>query len=255
MIYIAYIDEAGTHAGSPLTTMGGYVARLGQWQHFDRKWLRLMKRYGLTHIHVIDILNGKNEFSGWTQERALQLWREAEKITSKHTLFGFATLVSDKDYYECYATDPRPKKIPLDTKYGLCFRLIMNLVFKKIYDEERRDDITLGMVLEDGAKNRGDAKRIFNQFKVNAPSHLAKMVGTISFAGKDVPGLQAADGTASSVFRLEKLPHDQPYHGSDDTWNEPIHEGRARVNGRTPVYRIEASHTILRQFREAIDAL
>jgi hypothetical protein len=233
--------------------MGGYVARLGQWQHFDAKWRRLLKRNGVSHIHIIDVLNGRNEFRGWTQDRALQLWQDAEKITSKHTLFGFATLVSDKDYLEIYAAGPPPKKVPLDTRYGLCFRLIMNLVFKKIYEEERRDDLTLNMVLEAGAENAGDAERIFNLFKKHAPPHLAKMAGTITFGGKDVPGLQAADGTASSVFRLEQHPHDQPYHGSEDTWDEPISVGRARINGRTPVYRIEASHTILRQLREAID--
>jgi hypothetical protein len=92
--------------------MGGYVARLGQWQHFDTKWRRLLKRNGVSHIHIIDVLNGRNEFRGWTQDRALQLWQDAEKITSKHTLFGFATLVSDKDYLEIYAAGPPPKKVP-----------------------------------------------------------------------------------------------------------------------------------------------
>jgi hypothetical protein len=109
------------------------------------------------------------------------------------------------------------------------------------------------MVLESGASNAGDAVRIFNLFKAHAPPHLVGMAGTVTFGGKkDFPGLQAADGTASSVFRLEKLPLDQPYYWSHDTWNEPVEVSRARVNGRVPVYRIQATPPILRQLRESI---
>jgi len=254
VILTAYIDEAGTHKGSPLTAMGGYVARLGQWQHFDREWRRMLQRHSLTHVHVIDVLNGRNEFRGWTQDRALKLWREVEKITSKYTLFGSATFVSDKDYRDLYAAD-WPKKIPLDTRYGLCFRLITILVFKKVYENEKRHDLSLNMVLESGASNAGDAVRIFNLFKTHAPPHLAGMVGKITFGGKkEFPGLQAADGIASSVFRLEKLPLTEPYYSPHDTWDEPVELGRARINGRVPVYRIEATPSILRQVRESIIA-
>jgi hypothetical protein len=214
----------------------------------------MLKRHSLTHVHLIDVLNGHNECRGWTQDRALQLWREAEKITSKHTLFGFATFVSDKDYQEIYAAD-WPAKIHLDTRYGLCFRLIMNLVFKKVSEEEKRDDLSLNMVLESGDQHAGDAVRIFDLFKADAPPHLARMAGTITFGRKkEFPGLQAADGTASSVFRLEKLPLNEPYYRPHDTWDEPVEVGRARINGRVPVYRIEATPSILRKLRESIVA-
>jgi len=246
------MDEAGTHEGSPLTAMGGYVARLGQWKHFDREWLRMLQRHSLTHVHLIDVLYGRNQFSGWTQDRALKLWLEAEKITSKYTLFGFATFVRDKDYRDLYAAD-WPNKIPLDTRYGLCFRLIMNLLFKKVYEKEKRNDLSLNIVLEAGARNEGDAVRIFNLFKAHAPSLLRRMAGTIKSGGKkEFPGLQAADGTASSVFRLEKLPLDEPYYWPHNTWNEPVEVSRARINGRVPIYRIEATAPILRQLRKSI---
>jgi hypothetical protein len=191
--------------------------------------------------------------AGWTQEHALQFWKEVEKITSKFTMFGFAAFVNDKDYREVFLGGGKSTKTQLDSRYGLCFRMIMSLVFKKVYDEEKRDDLTVNMVLEDGAQNSGDAERIFKLFKAHAP--LARMAGTISFGKKkEFAGLQAADGAASGVFRLEKLPIDEPYYWPHDTWNEPVKTGRARVGGRVPIYRVEATPSILRELRDSIIA-
>jgi hypothetical protein len=252
MILTAYIDEAGTHAGSPVTVMGGYVARLGQWHHFDQKWDRILKRYRISHKHTKDMLHGSGEFKRWTQDRALALLRETEKIIDQHMLFGFSTFVTDKDYLEMYAAE-WPTKIPLDTRYGLCFRLVMSLVPKKVFEEERRDDLTLNVVLESGPKNAGDAVRIFNLFKKQAPPELAKMAGKISFGEKKkFPGLQAADGIASSVFQFEKKPPKEPIYFPHNVYDEPIKVGRARRYGATPVYRLEATPKVLQDFRDNI---
>jgi hypothetical protein len=235
--------------------MGGYVARLGQWQHFDTKWRRALARRGLTHIHTKDLLNGSGEFNGWNYDQGIKLTLDTEKIVARHTLFGFSTFVSDKDYREIYVAGEKPKKIPLDTRYGLCFRLVLSIVPKKIRDAMPRDDISLNLVLEDGAQNAGDAVRIFNLFKTEAPPELAKMAGTISFGKKkEFPGLQAADGIASSVFRLQKDPPDQPFYFPENVYDAPLSESRARMPGSAPVFRIEATPTVLRELRENIFA-
>jgi hypothetical protein len=165
MILTSYIDEAGTHAGSGVTVMGGYVARLGQWRHFDEKWRRLLKQYGLTHMHTVEMLQAKGQFRrGWDQQRAMELLLKSDKIIAKHTMFGITAFVNDEDYKNIYAKEPRPRKIPLDTRYGLRFRLMMIFITKKVAEEEHRNDLSIDFLLESGAKNAGDAVRIFGLF-------------------------------------------------------------------------------------------
>jgi hypothetical protein len=253
VILTVYIDEAGTHDNSPITTMGGYVAQLDQWQIFDRVWPRFLERYGLTHLHTIDVLNGRGECQGWVQDQAIKFWTEESRLIANHTLFGFSSLVTDEDYREFYDVGERPRKIPLDTRYGLCFRLILNFIPQKVYETAPHEDVTLNFVLEAGAKNAGDAERIFQLFKRHAPQHLSKIVGTISFGEKRKhPGLQIADGVASSVFRLEKMPPEQPFYWPENVSDEPVEAGRQKVGGMAPVYRIQASAVILRELRDNI---
>jgi hypothetical protein len=42
VIVTVYIDESGTHDGSPVLIMAGWVGRFGQWASFDPKWERLL---------------------------------------------------------------------------------------------------------------------------------------------------------------------------------------------------------------------
>jgi hypothetical protein len=253
MILTSYIDEAGTHAGSGVTVMGGYLARLGQWRHFDEKWRRLLKHYDLTHMHTVEMLQAKGQFHrGWDQHRAMELLLKSDKIINKHTMFGISAFVGDDDYKNIYAKEPRPKKIPLDTRYGLCFRLMVIFIVRKAAEEERRDDLCINFVLESGAKNAGDARRIFNLFKKEAPQR--DMLGTLSFGNKkDFPGLQAADSIASPVFQFEKKPPDKPIYFPENVADEALALGRKRVDGKTPVYRLEATEKILSELRSSID--
>lgn len=255
MILTAYIDEAGTHDGSPVTVMGGYVSRLGQWRHFDEKWNRLLKRYGLSHMHTIEMLQANGQFRrGWDQVRAGELLERLQKIIDEHIMFGISTFVSDLDYKNIYSAGEKPRKMPLDTRYGLCFRLMLISITQRIQKEEKRDDLCLNVVLESGAKNAGDAVRIFNLFKKNAPQR--EMLGSVSFGGKkEMPGLQAADSIASPVFQFEKKPPDQPTYAPDNVADEPMAIARRRINGGTPVYRVEATPTVLRELRASIDEI
>jgi hypothetical protein len=40
----AYLDESGTHDGSRLTVMAGWVGYTDRWRDFDRKWNALLLR-------------------------------------------------------------------------------------------------------------------------------------------------------------------------------------------------------------------
>jgi hypothetical protein len=65
VIISVYIDESGTHENGPLMTMAGYIARLGQWHHFDAKWGKMLRENGLSYFHATEIWHGSGDWRGW----------------------------------------------------------------------------------------------------------------------------------------------------------------------------------------------
>lgn len=65
MDLVAYLDEAGTHAGTRLTAMAGWIADVDRWKRFDVEWTSLLARNGISHVHGTDLMSGKGPFKGW----------------------------------------------------------------------------------------------------------------------------------------------------------------------------------------------
>ncbi len=204
VILTAYLDESGTHQGSPIMVMGGWVATADCWNEIDLAWNSILARDGLSHIHATKLVNGNGEFRGWSEDRRLALIDELTEIVYPAALFGACTALNRDDFRHHYIAGSRPRKIQLDTEYGLSFRLILNFVIQTIERQGFNEKVELYVVLEAGHKNAGDALRLFDVFKKHAPPEWREMVKSVTFARKkDSPGLQAADFLAYPAWRLE----------------------------------------------------
>lgn len=185
MIVTVYIDESGTHAGSPVMTLGGRVARLGQWVHFDRKWRGLRKRYDdLPYFHARKFKARSGPFQGWDDVKCNRFLDRAQRIISKHTLCGFAATLDHDEYKTFYRAVERPKKVKVDSKYGLCFRLVLVDFIRMLCRSLPDDKLTIHFVLESGDPGSGDAKEIFDLAKKSAPPDLADVLGTLTSGDK-----------------------------------------------------------------------
>jgi len=252
MIITAYLDESGTHDGSELTLMAGYVGYSGQWRKFDKKWARNLARLRLTHFHAKDFVKGTGEFKGWSDKRKLSLLTKAEQLCRNHTLYGFAASFKNSDYDEFYVARERPKKVPLDSRYGLCFRLCLCFLPEMTRQMFGGHQPTMNIVLESGHKNSGDAARIFDLFKRQADPELVKLVGTLTFADKrKCMGVQGADSLAYSAYRVEQKSDLQVlnlFEFAQDDWSKALEY----VKGQQPVFRLIGTPNILRGMRENV---
>jgi hypothetical protein len=70
-------------------------------------------------------------------------------------------------------------------------------------------DITLNVVLEEGAKNAGDALRFFELAKKEHFQEWRHVLGTMTLGNKKMYGLQAADLHVSGAYKLERQHHRQ----------------------------------------------
>lgn len=70
------IDESGRCGSSPYMIMAGYTARLHQWNRFDLKWRKRLRKAGLEYFHAKE--HWKHPFTA-----------KAVKISGDNLLFGF----------------------------------------------------------------------------------------------------------------------------------------------------------------------
>ena len=218
MIVVTYIDEAGTHGTAPHMVMGALVGRLGQWAYFDKKWRKMLRRNGITYFHSKEWKHKQGPFKGWKDDKRAALIERASDIQRDTTLFGLTVKIQQDDYVQNYKSGERPKRIPLDSMYGLCFRHVVVFVVDTLAKSLNRNDIEVNFVLEAGHKNAGDALRIFDQMK-NDKSGRPVALGTLTLEGKKkFYGLQGADLVSHTFYLAE-------HENEDDMALTPMPEG------------------------------
>ena len=165
MIVVTYIDEAGTHGSAPHMVMGSLSGRTNQWNYFDKKWRKMLRRHGIEYFHSKEWKHRQGPFKGWGFDQKSALIERASDIQRDTTLFGLTVKVQQDEYIKYYKSGERPKKIPLDSMYGLCFRRVVIFVVETLGQSFKGTDIKANFILEAGHKNSGDANRIFNQMR------------------------------------------------------------------------------------------
>jgi hypothetical protein len=253
VIVTAYIDESGTH-DSPVTILGGWVGRLGQWASFDPQWKKLLKRNELTYFHSRKLRHSKGEFSGWSVSKKQNFLSLAAKTGLRHLEFGFAVLLGEDDYQEHYIAGYRPKEIPLDSRYGLCFRHLLSFIPRFAIEAFKGRDLDMHFVLESGHVNYGDADRIFNKVKKSRVKHeqdVVRILRTITAGDKkDFPGLQIADVAAYSAFQHSTR---QPLETVALLPDDPAgFVAAAKQRQRVPVFHLRLRETELKGFKQFI---
>jgi hypothetical protein len=207
MELIAYLDEAGTHGGSSLTVLAGWVADVDRWVSFDAASAGLLARNGLTHVHGTELMGGKGPFKGWPRDRRATLSGEIAEICLKHTLFGIVCLLDNAEYDRVYIGDNaemRKKRSALDSKYGVCFRTAISLIPRLVERASLVDGSSLKIILEDGHQNVGAAPEIFRAFNELADEPIRSLLKEVKVDQKRASyGLQAADMLAYPAWRGE----------------------------------------------------
>ncbi len=213
MILTAYFDESGTHGGSPITVMGGVMANASQWSRFNLEFDRVRRKYGFRIFHTKKFKSRSGDFANWPRERCLQLVWELADITKSAFMELVAFPLDNATYESDYRLGEKPKKLRLDSRYGLCFRQCLLHFLREVLRRERKGKLSkLDVVLESGHTNAGDAERIFRELKTDMQAAKWEVLGSIAFAdkGKCNPRQVICPGSSSVTPQVDE--------GSSPTW-------------------------------------
>jgi hypothetical protein len=127
MILTAYFDESGTHGGSDLSVMAGFIGDARQWRKFEKRTSKLFKRFKVDIFHTIDVKRTDKDFDGWKVDRKIEFLDEFHHIINETLERGFASILRNDDY-DYYSSLSWPKKTRKDSRYGLLFRASLSSV-------------------------------------------------------------------------------------------------------------------------------
>jgi len=117
-----YIDESGSHGGSPVLCVGGYVFRKREAREFTREWGKRLAREELAFWHTNPAAQGHGSFpftpaEAWPGPRVDKLQRALIGRVRKQASFGFAITVNEPEYQALVPAHP-----DLGGAYSFCLR-------------------------------------------------------------------------------------------------------------------------------------
>jgi hypothetical protein len=120
-----------------------------------------------------------------------------------HLTEGVTVHLERERYLNEYRTPPIPRKMALDSQYGVCFRACVRQLLEIIWRDAKRH--RLDIVIEDGHQNVGDCVRIFKDLKrrLRMRRGVDDLLGEIAIAQKQHSApLMVADFLASSYSMI-----------------------------------------------------
>jgi hypothetical protein len=188
MLLISKIDESNTHCDAGFMTMAGFTGRVDQWERFDRRWRKGLRRAGLSYFHTKE------------HSRNQPFLAKAIKIPDDNLMFGFVVRLDSRDYEEAYRAGSWGGTAQPDSMYGLCFRYCLAMVLE-VATHEYGKDLKLDFVIDQGHVNAGAPNEIVHRIKKQKIKDAAEYLGTVTpMAVEDCYGLQAADGLATGAM-------------------------------------------------------
>ena len=198
MIFTAYFDESGTHAGAEVSAMGGHVASARQWRKYSERTYKLFKRYGVEKYHAIDVRRGHGEFKGWSVDRKIKFLDEFQHIINDTLESAMVAFIRDEDY-KYYSGLFWPKKTRRDSKYTIMFRACLAHAVDVVGHIPQATEPRLHVVLEDGHNNAEDARRNYKWVQDKLPQARRALAG-LTFSDKTELPLAAADHFAYNAW-------------------------------------------------------
>ena len=72
----SYLDESGTHAGSPAIYVAGSLATAARWRKFELGLAALKRNYNFSVFHATEFKHRSGQFAKWSPEKCVALLHE-----------------------------------------------------------------------------------------------------------------------------------------------------------------------------------
>jgi hypothetical protein len=181
LLFIAFVDESDTHGPEPHMVMAAFWGSARQWELFERKIKALRRSYGFTTFHATEFRSGSGEFKGWSRTKGMRLVDDLANSIRDGLNEGVSVILPRK-LYEVEYRARAPKHMPIDSQYGVCFRVCLHYLVNQITADAKTHK--LHVVIEDGHPNILNTVKVFNEIKGDLKRRGIRVLGDITIAKK-----------------------------------------------------------------------
>lgn len=193
----AYYDDSGTHDGSLVVSVAGYVGEDDQWTEFQRNWNDILIQFNhdnacdVTHMHIADLIGGfGKQYKGLDETKRVALLSSLCTLARVRSIRGIGSFIMTSDYTEILGhVDDRPPGCP--APFTLCAEGAFLMTKGWALKAGRKDSI--GYFIEKGTKHRGEILSGFDRAQKANDLGASFRFDTLAQGPKEIVGLQLAD--------------------------------------------------------------
>jgi hypothetical protein len=191
----AHFDESGTHVGSPVLCVAGYIMEKGQASELIREWNDVLQWSALPrplrYFRMSECAPGNGEFEGIDKKLRIQVASRMIGIIKRRTVTGLAVTMNEDEYNGIMPLD----KVLAGRPYTFCAQVILAGVSSWIdgQDKHQRVDAT-AYFFESGHDSQPEADWLMHTlFKSDRAREAYRYAGHGFVPKIGNPGVQAAD--------------------------------------------------------------
>jgi hypothetical protein len=164
----AYFDESGSHDGSPVLCVAGYLFETDRCKELDLLWQDTLNEFGLPFFHMVDCAHGAPPFDKLSPRDRDAVARKMIGLIRSHALFGVAVGVDERDYNEILPpalqavlpNDGLTRRLP-GSAYSFCCSMMMAAV--QSWVQRNSFDGTITYFFEAGHKHQRETSEIMER--------------------------------------------------------------------------------------------
>ena len=117
MFLECYFDESGSHSGSPVLSLGGYLFEKEQCKALDLGWKAVLDRYRLPYFRMSACTHKQFPFDHLTDQECIDAEKAVISLINDHALLGLGMVVNESDYSTFF--DAAAQQV-VGTAYSFC---------------------------------------------------------------------------------------------------------------------------------------
>lgn len=187
-----YFDESGSHDGSPVLCVAGYLFDKDQCKALDLKWKEVLDRYQLPYFRMSACAHNKHPhpvepFGHLSPQECINVEKEMIQLINQHALLGAAVAVNEQDYNTWFEGNN-----PAGSAYSFCCWQVLAGIRSWIMRERFNGEVAY--FFEAGHKSQPEANALMHRIFTNQTLRQGYCYAGHAFVDKQkVRPVQSAD--------------------------------------------------------------
>jgi hypothetical protein len=236
----AFFDESGSHTGSPILCLAGYIFRKSEALKLGHEWRKILRWKKLPYFHMVDCAHGNGPFANLTKQERTDVATKMIEIIKRRAVLGLAVTVNSDEMAEVIFEQKAEIGSVYDGAYSFCSHTILAGVS---YFIERNPRIgAMAYFFEAGHASATRANKFMTEmFEKPHHKHDYRYVGHAFVEKQRSPAIQAADVLAYQCYKdkknqLEGRPRRKDYASLMQLHHTVNHLSRERLVGMAQEY-------------------